>query len=499
MVGVATHLAIRGSDDRPVDLGVAGTSPLAPQARGTGSLPRRWRGNADRCDSGRRGWPDARHRDVRRVRSGRHPHTAGVRSRLLGARRRAPRAPAVRRRALVAILGVGAVSLVVYAPLLDDLRRNTDQEFGVRLRWYGWLTRPYSDLASPTLRSLAPNRPEWLGGTLVIAGLCAVLVHPRRVPLRASQRVRAALEPRRADHRNVRRTRCFALLRRTALRQLSALPRHRPARARSHRAVDARQDCPLPSTGCRARSSSSSLASVSTTRSLTPMRVPRSHSRTTDSSARSSRAPAWRKCSRTPSGLQGFDYYLGRGRLHANCAVVTAPTRSSVTSPEASSTSTTTGTTRRIWTWTACDVAGDANPHRAARGLVRRVDCGCRGRRDASTPIAERSPAPTPPREAAAHLAVDVLARELGVGRRAIEEGCQPFPPFSCAYVEHEKVVASSEPCRHPVALREPVRSPRVLIDAEVATRRTCRRAGPARCARHGGAGWRSNRRHRGR
>jgi hypothetical protein len=84
--------------------------------------------------------------------------------------------PALRRRALVAMLGVGVASLVVYAPLLDDLRNNADQEFGVRLRWYGWLTRPYSDLASPTLRSLAPNRPEWLGGTLIIAGLCAVLV-----------------------------------------------------------------------------------------------------------------------------------------------------------------------------------------------------------------------------------------------------------------------------------------------------------------------------------
>jgi hypothetical protein len=81
----------------------------------------------------------------------------------------------VRRRALIAILLVGAVSLLAYAPLLDDLLRNTDQEFGVRLRWYGWITRPYSDLTSPMLRGLVPGRAEWPGGTVLIAGACAVL------------------------------------------------------------------------------------------------------------------------------------------------------------------------------------------------------------------------------------------------------------------------------------------------------------------------------------
>jgi hypothetical protein len=83
--------------------------------------------------------------------------------------------PALRRRTLVAVVAAGALCLVVYAPLLDDIRRNSNQQFGVRLRWYGWVTRPYGDLVSPTLRSLAPNRPEWLGRSQVVFAVAVLL------------------------------------------------------------------------------------------------------------------------------------------------------------------------------------------------------------------------------------------------------------------------------------------------------------------------------------
>jgi hypothetical protein len=84
--------------------------------------------------------------------------------------------PMVRRRAVVAIAGVGAASLLWYAPLLDDVLANSDQRFGERLPWHGGLTRPFDDLMAPMLKVLTPNRPEWLRDTPLVASIAVVLV-----------------------------------------------------------------------------------------------------------------------------------------------------------------------------------------------------------------------------------------------------------------------------------------------------------------------------------
>jgi hypothetical protein len=82
----------------------------------------------------------------------------------------------VRRRAVVAIAGVGAASFLWYIPLLGDVLANSDQRFGERLPWHGWLTGPFDDLADPMLENLAPNRAEWLRETPLVATIAVVLV-----------------------------------------------------------------------------------------------------------------------------------------------------------------------------------------------------------------------------------------------------------------------------------------------------------------------------------
>ena len=79
--------------------------------------------------------------------------------------------PPLRRDVLAAVLAVGALSLLFYAPVLGDLLNNSTQQFGSQLGLFGFLTGPLSDLLSPDLTLLAGNltlvQSDLLAGLLV--------------------------------------------------------------------------------------------------------------------------------------------------------------------------------------------------------------------------------------------------------------------------------------------------------------------------------------------
>ena len=88
--------------------------------------------------------------------------------------------PRLRRRALIATGVVAAASLVFYAPMLTDIVRNADQEFGQRLAVVGMFTGAYHQLAAPTVGNTLPADPHgFLNQTatfLVIAALSIAAV-----------------------------------------------------------------------------------------------------------------------------------------------------------------------------------------------------------------------------------------------------------------------------------------------------------------------------------
>src|SRR5690242_13573158 len=88
--------------------------------------------------------------------------------------------PRLRRRALIATGVVAAASLVFYAPMLTDIVRNADQEFGQRLAVVGMFTGAYHQLAAPTVGNALPADPHgFLNQTatfLVIAALSIVAI-----------------------------------------------------------------------------------------------------------------------------------------------------------------------------------------------------------------------------------------------------------------------------------------------------------------------------------
>lgn len=73
----------------------------------------------------------------------------------------------LRRPTLIACGVVGVACLLFYAPLLGQIARSSNQQFGSQLPWYGWVSAPFSHLARPTLDVLLPSG---LGaGPLVLA------------------------------------------------------------------------------------------------------------------------------------------------------------------------------------------------------------------------------------------------------------------------------------------------------------------------------------------
>jgi len=81
----------------------------------------------------------------------------------------------LRRATLVACAAVGVASVLFYAPLLDGILRNSQQQFGAQLPWYGWLSGPWQDLAHPTLAAFVPQSGSALASPL-LAGVFVVLV-----------------------------------------------------------------------------------------------------------------------------------------------------------------------------------------------------------------------------------------------------------------------------------------------------------------------------------
>lgn len=81
------------------------------------------------------------------------------------------------RRATIATCAlVGLASAIFYAPLLRGVLDQSDQEFGVRLRWYGFLTGPYRHLAEPTVRNLLPQLSSSLFTDVMVLLVTGVLV-----------------------------------------------------------------------------------------------------------------------------------------------------------------------------------------------------------------------------------------------------------------------------------------------------------------------------------
>jgi hypothetical protein len=90
----------------------------------------------------------------------------------------------LRRPVLVAFGLVGMLSLLFYAPVMSEMLRSSQKDYGAEsLPWYGWVSAPLNDLARPTLAILSPVKftPSRLssspttGGPL-LAGACIMLV-----------------------------------------------------------------------------------------------------------------------------------------------------------------------------------------------------------------------------------------------------------------------------------------------------------------------------------
>jgi hypothetical protein len=75
-----------------------------------------------------------------------------------------------RARVAAAVAGVGAVLLVLYAPMLGDVLNSTGQEFGRRLAWHGPLSAAATDLLEPNIQLVfAPDLPPPLPDASVTA------------------------------------------------------------------------------------------------------------------------------------------------------------------------------------------------------------------------------------------------------------------------------------------------------------------------------------------
>jgi hypothetical protein len=89
--------------------------------------------------------------------------------------------PRTRTRVVATVGGVGALLLLLYAPLLGDILDATSQQFGRRLSWHGPLSTAASDLLGPNVQfvsssDLPPELPDGtVAGDNAIAGAVAAI------------------------------------------------------------------------------------------------------------------------------------------------------------------------------------------------------------------------------------------------------------------------------------------------------------------------------------
>jgi hypothetical protein len=89
-----------------------------------------------------------------------------------------------RRDAVRALIVVGVASLLFYLPVIGDLVASSGQQYGSRLPWYGVISRPLTDLITPSVSLLLPGASlviaELIGGSLIGVGVGVLWRHPDR-------------------------------------------------------------------------------------------------------------------------------------------------------------------------------------------------------------------------------------------------------------------------------------------------------------------------------
>jgi hypothetical protein len=92
---------------------------------------------------------------------------------------------ALRRRVLGTVAFVGVASLFFYLPVIGDLFKSSEQQFGAKLPWYALITRPVQDLLTPNVSLLFPRLGvtvcALIAGALLVVGLRALLRAPERL------------------------------------------------------------------------------------------------------------------------------------------------------------------------------------------------------------------------------------------------------------------------------------------------------------------------------
>jgi hypothetical protein len=83
---------------------------------------------------------------------------------------------ALRRPLMITLVGLGAASLLFYAPLLSAIIHQSNQQFGTQLGWDGFVHGPLHDQLLPTMQLLLPNAPRNTLGAIIAAILVAGLI-----------------------------------------------------------------------------------------------------------------------------------------------------------------------------------------------------------------------------------------------------------------------------------------------------------------------------------
>ena len=82
------------------------------------------------------------------------------------------------------VIGVGAVSLLFYLPVLSDVVQASGGHFGTQLPWDGVVSGPLKDLITPSVDQLLPSASltaaELIGGGLIALGVIALWRRPER-------------------------------------------------------------------------------------------------------------------------------------------------------------------------------------------------------------------------------------------------------------------------------------------------------------------------------
>jgi hypothetical protein len=93
--------------------------------------------------------------------------------------------PALRVTVIKTVAAVGVISLAWYAPVLTSVISSSNQQFGSRLPWYGFLTGPLKDQAAPAFTIVFRGLSIWhavvLAGLLIAIGVIALWRVPDRL------------------------------------------------------------------------------------------------------------------------------------------------------------------------------------------------------------------------------------------------------------------------------------------------------------------------------